>query len=242
MGSGCKECENLPFPSEKFENGRFEEGSQICSKGGKRTRFWKKVKYQLVEYHSLPEYLRDNEFILGHYRSEWPLKQVLLSIFSIHNETLNVWTHLIGFFLFLSLTIYTAMKVPKVVDLQSLPHLPDVLRKADLHELLTCLPSMPNMPDLQKLRDEFKTSLPSMDMLPSLSGWHIPELLANCLPERFSHSNHTDPCVLHEGGCGKYDSTLDGKTNHTVAILCFYGWSHVLSISQQHLPSSLLPL
>lgn len=64
-----------------------------CSAGeGKGKRLWKKVKYQLVEYHSLPGYLRDNEYILGHYRSEWPMKQVLLSIFTIHNETLNVWT------------------------------------------------------------------------------------------------------------------------------------------------------
>ena len=62
------------------------------SREGKGKRLWNKVKYQLVEYHSLPGYLRDNEFIVGHYRSEWPLKQVLLSVFTIHNETLNVWT------------------------------------------------------------------------------------------------------------------------------------------------------
>lgn len=92
--------------------------------------------------------------------------------------------HLIGFFLFLALTIYTAMKVPQVVDLNSLQHLPDILKNADLHklqsELLTCLPSMP---DLQRLRDE-------------ISSWHIKELLYNCLPVRFSSSNHTDVCVL----------------------------------------------
>ncbi|XP_009624872.1 heptahelical transmembrane protein 4 [Nicotiana tabacum] len=161
------------------------------SKEGKGKRLWKKVKYQLVEYHSLPAYLKDNEYILGHYRAEWPLKQALLSIFTIHNETLNVWTHLIGFFLFLALTIYTAIKVPKVVDLHSLQNLPDVLRKADLHklqsELLTCLPSLPHMPDLHRLRD---------GLLLSPSSWHILDLLTNCLPERFSLSNHTDVCVL----------------------------------------------
>lgn len=58
----------------------------------KGKRLWQKVKYQLVEFHSLPAYLRDNEYIIGHYRSEWPIKQILLSIFTIHNETLNVWT------------------------------------------------------------------------------------------------------------------------------------------------------
>ncbi|KAK9135306.1 hypothetical protein Syun_014636 [Stephania yunnanensis] len=148
-----------------------EEGS----KEGKGKRLWKKVKYQLVEYHSLPGYLKDNEYILGYYRSEWPLKHIFLSIFTIHNETLNVWTHLIGFFLFLALTVYTAMKIPKVVDLHSLQHFPDILKRADLHklqyELLTCLPSMPN-------------------------SWHVLELLNNCLPERFSSGNHTDACVL----------------------------------------------
>ncbi|KAK9112037.1 hypothetical protein Scep_019556 [Stephania cephalantha] len=175
--------------------GLFENRGMDCEEGskeGKGKRLWKKVKYQLVEYHSLPGYLKDNEYILGYYRSEWPLKHIFLSIFTIHNETLNVWTHLIGFFLFLALTVYTAMKIPKVVDLHSLQHFPDILKRADLHklqyELLTCLPSMPNMPDLHRLHEDFKTSLPSC--------WHVLELLNNCLPERFSSGNHTDACVL----------------------------------------------
>lgn len=92
------------------------------------------------------------------------------------------------------------MKVPKVVDLHTLQHFPDVLKKADLHkvhaELMTCLPSLPNMVDLHRLREELKTTLPSIDYLPSLSGWHIRELIYNCLPERFSSGNHTDVCVL----------------------------------------------
>lgn len=112
--------------------------------------------------------------------------------------------HLIGFFIFLSLTIYTAMKVPNVVDIHSL-HLPDVLRKADLHkmqsELMTCLPSLPNMPDLHKLRES------SMDLLHSLPSWHVMDLLYNCLPERFSH-NHTDVCVLVMFSAYYYHLTL----------------------------------
>lgn len=92
------------------------------------------------------------------------------------------------------------MKIPRVVDLHSLQHIPEVLKNTDLHklhsELLTCLPSLPHMPKLQKLREELKTTLPSMDLLHSLSGWHVMELLYNCLPERFSHANHTEVCVL----------------------------------------------
>ncbi|GAB4849108.1 Heptahelical transmembrane protein 4 [Ancistrocladus abbreviatus] len=191
MGEKNKICGES---KEKFENQRVSGSNQ-----GKGKRLWKKVKYQLVEFHSLPAFLKDNEFIRGHYRAEWPLKQAVLSMFSIHNETLNVWTHLIGFFLFLFLTIYTAKKVPKVVDLHSL-HLTDVLKRADLYkiqaDLLTCLPSLPHISDLNRFREELKTSLPSMDMLPSFSSWHIRELLSNCLPERFSTGNYTDVCVL----------------------------------------------
>ncbi|KAK9670238.1 hypothetical protein RND81_13G188400 [Saponaria officinalis] len=155
------------------ENEVVVERSNCCKNGGKR--LWKKVKYQLVEYHSVPGYLRDNEYIKGHYRADWPLKQAFFSIFTIHNETINVWTHLIGFFLFLSLTIYTANKIPDVVDSHCFQHLPDVFQTADLHQLqedlLTCLPTLPSMSDLHKL-------------------------LSDCLPDRFSSENHTDLCIL----------------------------------------------
>ncbi|PKU86597.1 heptahelical transmembrane protein 4-like [Dendrobium catenatum] len=72
------------------------------------------AKCELVDYDSLPEFLKDNEYILSYYRSEWPLKQTILSVFSIHNETLNIWTHLIGFFIFLMLTGYAASIFPAV--------------------------------------------------------------------------------------------------------------------------------
>ncbi|XP_062216321.1 heptahelical transmembrane protein ADIPOR3 isoform X2 [Phragmites australis] len=152
----------------------WEEEEEEARRRGKG----KKKRYGLVEYRALPGYLRDNEYILRHYRCEWPLPQVLLSAFTIHNETLNVWTHLIGFFIFLALTIYTATKVPNV-DLQSLQHLPDVLRKADVHkiqaELVSCLPSLPHLSDLQKLKDELKSSWNSIEVLSSLSRWHLLE-------------------------------------------------------------------
>lgn len=87
MSGGQLNGEHMNEASEAMEN-----HGVASSQEGKGRRLWKRVKYQLVEYHALPGYLRDNEFIIGHYRSEWPLKQTLLSIFTIHNETLNVWT------------------------------------------------------------------------------------------------------------------------------------------------------
>ncbi|KAK1275902.1 hypothetical protein QJS04_geneDACA001519 [Acorus gramineus] len=71
-------------------------------------------QYGLVRYDELPEYMKENEYILGHYRSEWPVKEAFFSLFRWHNETINIWTHLIGFLVFLGLTIVNASNIPHV--------------------------------------------------------------------------------------------------------------------------------
>ncbi|KAK4369951.1 hypothetical protein RND71_009426 [Anisodus tanguticus] len=76
--------------------------------------------YPLVYYHELPEYMKDNEFILNYYRADWPIKQALFSIFRWHNETLNVWTHLLGFILFVALAISNVMQVPQLGDFMTM--------------------------------------------------------------------------------------------------------------------------
>ncbi|XP_002960615.2 heptahelical transmembrane protein 4 [Selaginella moellendorffii] len=80
--------------------------------------------YNLVDYHALPDYLRDNEYILKHYRVNWPLKQTILSMFSIHNETLNFWTHCVGFLLFVFLTINVILTVEIPTLVAELLHAP----------------------------------------------------------------------------------------------------------------------
>jgi len=85
--------EMVAVASAEGENFKRQDSSR-----DKAYRLWSKVKYQLVKFEALPEHLRDNEYILGHYRVNWPLGPTLLSIFSFHNETLNIWTY--GFFFF----------------------------------------------------------------------------------------------------------------------------------------------
>lgn len=44
------------------------------------------------------------------YRAKFTLKMTLLSLFKMHNETINVWTHLIGFLIMLGITVNTSYK------------------------------------------------------------------------------------------------------------------------------------
>jgi adiponectin receptor len=52
---------------------------------------------KLLTYEEIQEWSRDNEFIRTGYRPEKPdYKDMLLSLTYVHNETCNIYTHLIG--------------------------------------------------------------------------------------------------------------------------------------------------
>uniref|UniRef100_A0ACD6AAX6 Uncharacterized protein n=1 Tax=Avena sativa TaxID=4498 RepID=A0ACD6AAX6_AVESA len=92
-----------------------QQQGRRSSEGGRKGA---RREYRLVSYEELPEYMKENEFILNHYRSEWPLLHAFLSVFSWHNETINIWTHLLGFVLFLGLTVWhLAQYFPQVAHL-----------------------------------------------------------------------------------------------------------------------------
>ncbi|BFI41548.1 adiponectin receptor [Marchantia polymorpha subsp. ruderalis] len=92
------------------------------SSGAQRLKREVNKRYELVKFQALPEHLKDNEYIFKHYRADWPIREALGSIFTIHNETLNIWTHLLGFFVFMGLTIYTAMKMPSYGEIPGMMH------------------------------------------------------------------------------------------------------------------------
>ncbi len=52
--------------------------------------------HQLAAFNSLPDSLRDNEYITKYYRVNYNAKQTVRSLFGLHNETGNIWTHFIG--------------------------------------------------------------------------------------------------------------------------------------------------
>ncbi|GAQ89129.1 hypothetical protein KFL_004890120 [Klebsormidium nitens] len=118
---------------------------------------WKaaKKRYHLMDFHEMPAYLQDNEFIRHYYRGEMPLKHAALSLFKVHNETLNIWTHFLGFLLFVALTIYTWRTLP--LPRPSLPHIPSFVDLLHLRQHFPTISHALEMADLPHLRSLLTT-------------------------------------------------------------------------------------
>jgi adiponectin receptor len=70
------------------------------------------VKAQTVAWHEASEWQRDNRYILSGYRPEkGDYMDILTSLTFLHNETCNVYTHLIGALL-LPLIAFAVMQIP----------------------------------------------------------------------------------------------------------------------------------
>lgn len=69
----------------------------------------------LLGWGALPAWQKDNQYILGHYRpASYSYSGSFQSLFYLHNETINIHTHLLGAFLFLclSFSIYAFREYP----------------------------------------------------------------------------------------------------------------------------------
>uniref|UniRef100_A0A3B3SE13 Adiponectin receptor 1a n=1 Tax=Paramormyrops kingsleyae TaxID=1676925 RepID=A0A3B3SE13_9TELE len=54
-------------------------------------------RWRVIPYHLLPEWLKDNDYLLHGHRPPMPsFRACFGSIFRIHTETGNIWTHLLG--------------------------------------------------------------------------------------------------------------------------------------------------
>ena len=61
--------------------------------------------FLLFKYEQIPEYLR-SEYVVSGYRCHYNFWDTFFSLFKIHNESFNIWSHLVGFFIFLGLTVW----------------------------------------------------------------------------------------------------------------------------------------
>lgn len=60
---------------------------------------------RLLLIEELPKDRQENQYVLSGYRFYRSTKDCLKSLFKIHNETMNIWSHLLGFFFFSYLSV-----------------------------------------------------------------------------------------------------------------------------------------
>ncbi|XP_046717388.1 progestin and adipoQ receptor family member 3b isoform X2 [Silurus meridionalis] len=60
---------------------------------------------RLYTYEQIPVFLKENPYITDGYRAHLPSRLCLKSIFVLSNETVNIWSHLLGFVLFFLLGV-----------------------------------------------------------------------------------------------------------------------------------------
>ncbi|XP_078577924.1 progestin and adipoQ receptor family member 3-like isoform X1 [Branchiostoma floridae x Branchiostoma japonicum] len=61
---------------------------------------------QLYGYDEIPNFLKGNPYVVGGYRAYLPTALCLKSLCVLSNETVNIWSHLLGFVLFFILGVY----------------------------------------------------------------------------------------------------------------------------------------
>uniref|UniRef100_A0A3B3CTL5 Adiponectin receptor 1a n=1 Tax=Oryzias melastigma TaxID=30732 RepID=A0A3B3CTL5_ORYME len=68
-------------------------------------------RWRVIPFHVLPEWLKDNDYLLHGHRPPMPsFRACFGSIFRIHTETGNIWTHLLGWILFVCLGTLTMLR------------------------------------------------------------------------------------------------------------------------------------
>lgn len=95
--SSTKEEARLPHQQPRHAAtsvpGRRNKPSTSTPKQQKR-----RLRQAYARYIHLPKEMQDNEYITTGYRVEMGFLDSIKSMFGIHNETGNIWTHLIGIF------------------------------------------------------------------------------------------------------------------------------------------------
>lgn len=61
---------------------------------------------KLFDYHDIPYFLRGNPYITRGYRAFLSFRMCVKSLFVFSNESINVWSHLVGFFYFFCLLLF----------------------------------------------------------------------------------------------------------------------------------------
>jgi len=81
---------------------------------------WNKFQsWKVVGFSNLPQFLQDNDFLKKGHRPPLPnFRECFKSVFRIHTETGNIWTHLLGSVAFIGLSIFFMTRPSAEIDQQ----------------------------------------------------------------------------------------------------------------------------
>ena len=93
----------------KNENEKEQENVENTEKDEKIDyNYEKKLKLSIGTFHDAQKFIQDNEFIKNGYILNCnTYKKTFFSLFICHNETVNIWSHLLGALIFIFLIWYT---------------------------------------------------------------------------------------------------------------------------------------
>ncbi|KAF7490182.1 Adiponectin receptor protein [Sarcoptes scabiei] len=92
--------------------------------------------WNVCHFHHLPEWLQDNDYLLfGHRPPMASFEACFWSIFRLHTETLNIWTHAIGCFSFIVISIYLFL----ATSYASIPFVDKIMLGIFLITAIVCL-------------------------------------------------------------------------------------------------------
>ncbi|KAK7506545.1 hypothetical protein BaRGS_00002020 [Batillaria attramentaria] len=80
-----------------------EHGADMCRTGMCEPH---PEQIRLFRYNEIPEFLKGNPWVVDGYRAFLPFGLCMKSLLMWNNETINIWSHLLGWVLFLVLTLY----------------------------------------------------------------------------------------------------------------------------------------
>jgi len=100
MGHGGKEVADI-LETQVAEKEKILAEQEQLEKSRGRPRHWEHLKYS-----QLPPWMQDNEFILAHHRPVLrSFNECFRSIWGLHSETGNIWSHLLGCLAFLGFAL-----------------------------------------------------------------------------------------------------------------------------------------
>ncbi|XP_017774505.1 PREDICTED: adiponectin receptor protein isoform X2 [Nicrophorus vespilloides] len=77
------------------------------------------VGWKVCHFNHLPAWLQDNDFLTYGHRPPLPsFRACFKSIFRLHTETANIWTHLLGCVAFIGIAIYFLMRPSIEIEMQ----------------------------------------------------------------------------------------------------------------------------